>query len=89
MICVSNSYLIKSYSDINFVSVQIMTSPPITICWTYIPPSYQPHLFSMALDAIESISQSHPRLIVVGDFNAPDINWDCLPPLKNPLSYVT
>uniref|UniRef100_A0A1X7SUM2 Reverse transcriptase domain-containing protein n=1 Tax=Amphimedon queenslandica TaxID=400682 RepID=A0A1X7SUM2_AMPQE len=68
-----------SNNDPDIVTVELPSSPPITLCTIYVPPSpndsshlslitYLRHLFS---------SSSNPTL-VMGDFNCPDINWDLL-----------
>ena len=78
MICVSSSLpscLIVSHSALDMVSVQLLTSPPITLCCIYIPPNCSSCYFASALNALEDILSNHQHVIIVGDFNLPNINW--------------
>ena len=60
------------------VVVQIQTSPPITLCCTYILPSCSSEYFSSCLNALSNIMSQHHNVIILGDFNLPDIDWPCL-----------
>ena len=65
LICVSSSvpsHLIISHSTIDFVAIQLLTSPPVTLCCIYIPPSC----------CLELPDQN----VIILDL--PDINWSCL-----------
>ena len=72
------SHLIISHSTIDFVAIQLLTSPPVTLCCIYIPPSCCLDYFHSALDALANILSHHQNVIILGDFNLPDINWSCL-----------
>ena len=73
-----SSHLLISHSTIDLVVVQLLTSPPITLCCIYIPPSCSPDYFSSCLSALTDIITHHENVIILGDFNLPDINWPCL-----------
>ena len=73
-----SSHLIASHSSIDMVVVQLLTSPPITLCCTYIPPSCSPDYFSSCISALTAIMTHHQNVIILGDFNLPDIDWSCL-----------
>ena len=73
-----SSHLIASHSSIDMVVVQLLTSPPITLCCTYIPPSCSPDYFSSCISALTTIMTHHQNVIILGDFNLPDIDWSCL-----------
>ena len=81
MICVSNSIssrLIASHSDIDLVIVQLLTSPCVILCCVYIPPNCSSSYFCSAISILETILTQHNHVIILGDFNLPDINWSSL-----------
>lgn len=81
MICVSStipSRLIQSHSSVDMVSIELLSSPNIIISCVYIPPNCPKHYLTVVLDSMEDIFLLNKKLIVVGDFNAPDIEWSTL-----------
>ena len=81
MLCISShipSRLLQSHTTIDMVSVEVQTFPSIVFCCVYIPPKFTDDYLYLVLHSIESLSLQYSRLIVVGDFNAPDVEWSTL-----------
>ena len=81
LVCTSHttpSRLIKSHSSIDMVSIEILSSPSIVFCCVYIPPGCADSHFISVVHAIDDLALSFERLIIVGDFNLRDVNWQCL-----------
>ena len=81
MICVSSkiaSRIIHSHSSIDMVSIELLSFPNLIISCVYIPPNCPSQYLTAVLHSIEEIFLLNKRLIVVGDFNAPDIEWSTL-----------
>ena len=71
------SHRLSSPPQLEIVSVQIGLVSPLLVCVVYLPPCLSQDCFSEVLRYLETIS-SHPRLVLVGDFNFPDICWSSL-----------
>ena len=81
MLCISaqiSSRLLVSHSTLDLVLVELLTAPPIVLCCVYIPPNPANNYFKSTLHFLESLSQQFSKLLIVGDFNAPDIDWATL-----------
>ena len=67
-------------NSIEVVSVNLLLRKPITLCCIYIPPCTDDLLLSEVIQYFSTLINSYPRnsLVLVGDFNLPDINWDNL-----------
>ena len=81
LVCTSHttpSRLIKSHSSIDMISIEILSSPSIVFCCVYIPPGCTESHFISVVHAIDDLALSFERLIIVGDFNLRDVNWQCL-----------
>ena len=70
--------LIKSPSDLEVVCVILNLSHPITYCVIYIPPNSSASYCDKLLNFLSDICSTSERLIILGDFNLPDIQWDLL-----------
>ena len=57
--------------------VELSTSPLILLCCVYVPPSCDNSFHSKILSFLTSLSTFY-HLIIVGDFNSRDINWNTL-----------
>ena len=70
--------IISSPTNLELICVRLLISNPITICVTYIPPNspkvYCDDLFNFLLNC----QAASDKLIILGDFNFPDIDWDTL-----------
>ena len=81
LICTSHntpSRLVKSHESIDMVTIEILTSPNIFIWCVYVPPGCSVPYFQSVLQALDDLACLGVRLIVLGDFNLSDINWQCL-----------
>ena len=67
-------------SSIEVVSVNLLLRKPITLCCIYIPPCTDDLQLTEVIKHFSTLINSYPRnsLVLVGDFNLPDINWDTL-----------
>jgi len=68
-----------SPSDLEALSVNVGHSNPTTFCIVYTPPSStEEHLLSL-FNYLRSVSDlRNNKLILIGDFNFPTINWNLL-----------
>ena len=71
------SSLITSPSDIETITIKIPISNPIIICLVYIPPNYcnSDSYYDSLFHHLSDLSNGTSKIIVVGDFNFPDIDW--------------
>ncbi len=67
--------LIPSPGDLEVIVVNIGHPYEATLCTVYIPPSASVKLL---IDYLSSLLCSSSRIVLVGDFNYPDINWSTL-----------
>lgn len=51
--------------------------PKILVCCVYIPPGSDENLINQLLDLI-NLLPSDNDIILLGDFNVPDVNWDAM-----------
>ena len=63
--------------SIEVLSVNI-TSPPITLCIVYIPPNANSNYHLLLTSYLCSLVSVSKFIIILGDFNMIDINWDTL-----------
>ena len=58
---------------------KISSTPFITLCCAYVPPHCSHHNIHGTLDVISHLSSiKNSHLVIVGDFNIPDVNWSTL-----------
>ena len=82
MIAISNKFtsqqiLFSTSSEL--VVAKILSTPPITLCCAYVPPHCPHHIIHDTLDVISNLSSiKNSHLVIVGDFNIPDVNWSTL-----------
>ena len=69
------SSLLRFPPDLEIVSIQVSFKPPVTICLVYVPPSSDQQHYSDMLYYLESLAVTYPNLVILGDFNSPDICW--------------
>ena len=72
-----SSHQLPSPSHLELVTVKVTHSSSVIICVVYIPPNSSLDYYSQVFQYLESIV-CNSRLIVLGDFNLPNINWSCL-----------
>jgi hypothetical protein len=68
---------LPSPPDVEVILVEFCTCPPVLVCATYLPPNQSAAYHTKLLHFLNSLS-SHNNLIILGDFNSPDINWSSL-----------
>ena len=81
MICVSTlvpSRLIESHLSIDMVTIEITTTPSLIISCVYIPPNCSDAYLMATHQSIEDLAKRYQNLIILGDFNSPDICWATL-----------
>ena len=69
---------VASPQDLEVVTVTVGSKYITSICVVYAPPSATDQYHSKLVDYLTSIASSVQRLIIVGDFNLPDICWSSL-----------
>ena len=81
LIAVNNKFPcqpITSPENLETMCIKLMLPNPITLCVNYVPPSstavYYDNLFNFFLH----LHQVSDKMIILGDFNLPDIDWDVL-----------
>lgn len=57
--------------------VELEVQPRTKVCCVYVPPACSEEEFNQLLDFIQSIPDDCDQLLL-GDFNAPDVNWNTL-----------
>jgi len=81
MLAVHNS---KSYKVLSsptcseVLSVSIGISSPIVYCLVYVPPNCSEEYLIEFFNYLQSLNSSTNSLLLLGDFNFSDINWDSL-----------
>ena len=71
------SLLILIHQSVELISIEILLNPKLMLVCVYIPPSYSTIYMNAVLSAIFSLPDNCD-IIIVGDFNCPDINWSSL-----------
>ena len=72
-----HSRLISIHPVVEMMSIELDVSPKLIIISIYIPPASSDSYQQEVLECISSLSTNNPT-ILLGDFNAPDINWSTL-----------
>ena len=70
--------LVPSPDNLEVITVSINSGLPITLCTIYIPPNSSDTYQSSLLSYLRDLINSNEHLVLVGDFNLPDIDWDTL-----------
>ena len=63
--------------ELDIILVQLEILPRILVCCVYNPPSSSDDHFNRLLDLIHSLPV-HGDVLILGDFNVPDVDWDTL-----------
>ena len=66
--------LIDSPCELEIVSVKLNYSQPVVCCLTYIPPNSSITQYENLFNFLNSTNIGSVNLIVLGDFNIPDID---------------
>ena len=70
--------LIDSPSELEIVCVKLNYSQPIVCCLTYMPPNSSITHYENLFSFLNNANISSTNLILLGDFNIPDIDWNTL-----------
>ena len=68
---------IQSPPHLECLLIQVSTPKPLFVCLIYIPPCSDLAYYSALFDFI-SVSTNHSEVVLLGDFNCPDVNWSSL-----------
>ncbi len=60
-----------------FLAIEISTKPTVLLCCVYVPPNSPNDYYTNIISSLRSLSTSN-HIIILGDFNTPDINWNSL-----------
>ena len=77
------SKLISCPMEIEALTIQLLLKQPINLCLLYNPPNPEISYQQKLLAYVSEIMQSREEVILLGDFNAPDINWLTLSASRN------
>ena len=81
MIAINQSIPTKIVScskEVEALTVQLLLKQPINLCLIYNPPNSELNYRQKLLEYLSETMQSTEEVILLGDFNAPDINWSNL-----------
>ena len=70
--------LLPSPNNIEILCVTLSYSQPIMCCLIYIPPNSPPIYYDNLFDFFSNIDTSTVHIMLLGDFNLPDIDWNTL-----------
>ena len=68
--------LLHSQTDPDIITIKIHTHPSIITCTIYVPPSPNESSQLSLINYLHNLFSSSHTVIVLCDFNCPDINWD-------------
>ena len=69
---------LSSPENLEATCVRLNLPNPITVCVIYAPPNSTSIYYETLFTFISNLSKTSGKLIILGDFNFPDINWDSL-----------
>ena len=73
------SVLISSPEVLEIITVNLnFLNGPITLCTVYVPPNSGDDYYKTLLSYLAHVSSSADSIILVGDFNLPDVCWSSL-----------
>ena len=72
------SKIVSCSKEIEALTVQLLLKQPINLCLIYNPPNSEFNYRQKLLEYLSEAMQSAEEVILLGDFNAPDINWSTL-----------
>ena len=81
LIAVSNKFTcqaITSPDNLEIICINLMLPSPITFCVTYVPPNSTAVYYDSLFNFLLHLYHISDKMIIVGDFNFPDIDWDTL-----------
>ena len=72
------SKLLMSPPELEAVTVQILSKFSFILCLVYLPPNSLVNVFDTLSTHVTNLCHKNLPIIILGDFNTPDINWDTL-----------
>ena len=72
------SKLLMSQPELEAVTVQILSKFSFILCLVYLSPNSLINVFDTLSTHITNLCHKNLPIIILGDFNTPDINWDTL-----------
>lgn len=81
MLAIHNSIPVSRLSSpphLEVVTVELQYKVPLILCLVYIPPQTSTNYYSDLFDFFINLLSPCNKLILLGDFNFPDIDWDSL-----------
>ena len=69
-----SAFLINSPDNLEVLTIKLGSVNHVTLCTVYVPPNSKPEYHKDLLDYLVSLGTTS-NLVIVGDFNCPDINW--------------
>ena len=72
--------LLPSPDHLEIITMRLELQNPVILCCTYISPSTDRTILNNAIFYLADLLRSNPThdIVLVGDFNLPDINWNTL-----------
>ena len=70
--------IIPSPTNLELICVRLLLSNPITICVNYASPNSPKVYYDDLFNFLLNFQAASDNLIIIGDFNFPDIDWDTL-----------
>jgi len=64
--------------NLELICIRLNLPNPVTVCIVYIPPNITLTYYETLFDFLFNLSNASNKLIILGDFNFPDIDWDSL-----------
>ena len=64
--------------DLEIICIKLNLKDQITVCVTYVPPNSTTTYYDNLFSFLYNLLNDSGKLIVLGDFNFPDIDWDTL-----------
>ena len=69
---------ITSPINLEIICIKLLLPNPITICVTYVPPNSTVAYYNDLFNFFLNLHTASDKLIILGDFNFTDIDWDLL-----------
>ena len=67
---------LTSPESLETICVRLNLPNPITVCVVYVPPNSASTYYETLFAYISDLSNNSDKVIIIGDFNFPDIDWD-------------
>ena len=81
MLAISNDFPSRQLSsppNLEVVTVSVSLVPAVTCCMVYAPPNATVEYHTELTNYLATITSLSNPILIIGDFNMPDINWSTL-----------